>query len=146
MGSADRALYLAKVSGKNRVQLYDNSRRSRRRRKVELAGDFSTLEVHHQPLKTIDISTIGMKFSTERELPPGVLIDVCLEVPNADREVKMAMRVLRCRELRPRSSGWILGRLETIGGSYEVAARTLEIGSPDLRALSRFLWGADSPD
>ena len=137
--NADRALYLAKSSGKNRVQLYDDNRRSLRREQVALDGTFSTFEIKANPLKTVDISPSGIRFSTKMALPEGALLDVQLRLPGTQQTVEMAVRVLRMAEIGAPSFGWVGGRPLTVGGGYEIAARTVEIARQDLRVLSEYL-------
>lgn len=146
INSADRAMYLAKSSGKNRVQLYDDNRRSLRREIVALDGAFSTFGIESHPLRTVDLSTTGVRFSTNLSLPVGTLLDLQLKLPDTHRSVEMAVRVLRLVEIRAPSFGWISGKAIALGGGYEVAARTVEVARQDLRVLAKYLLSLKSSD
>jgi diguanylate cyclase (GGDEF)-like protein len=122
--NADRALYVAKSKGKNLVEIYRGNRRSFPRRETRLDGSFRTLGDEH-PLTTVDLSTGGLKFRTDRELPVGALLDVQVTVPGTPEAIGMAVRVVGCT----RADGEV----------WEVAAQTLEIARHDLGTLSRYL-------
>ena len=52
----------------------------------------------------------------------------------------MVVRVIRLDETNAPSFGWIGGKLQTMGGSYEIAARSVEIAREDLGVLTKYLW------
>jgi len=126
--NADRALYVAKSKGKNVVEMYRDSRRSFKRLAATLEGSFRSLGEEF-PLQTVDLSTGGLKFTADDELPEGALLDVRVRLPKTSRDIAMAVRVVS------------IARVE--GGRFHVSARTLEIGRRDLGALVDYLRRVD---
>jgi diguanylate cyclase (GGDEF)-like protein len=141
---SDRTMYVAKANGKNQVRLCGENKRSHRRVKVALDGEVRIFGGDYRPLRTIDLSSGGMKFSTEDDLPIGALADLRLRVPGSEAGIEMAVRVVGGRTVRPPGVGWIAGREQAVGGSYEVAARILEIRADDLRTLTHYLQSVET--
>lgn len=126
--NADRALYVAKSKGKNAVEMYRESRRSFKRLATNLQGSFRSLGEEF-PLQTVDLSTGGVKFKVDNELPAGALLDVRVRLPETSRDIAMAVRVV--------------GVGQAADGKCDVSARTLEIGRRDLGALVDYLRRLD---
>ena len=95
---ADRALYMAKADGKNRVQLYGEGRRSYQRVKAALPGQYRDLSGEYEPLITMDISAGGLLFRTDRDLGIGSLVEVILPLPGTERGIITVGRVVRTDE------------------------------------------------
>lgn len=121
---ADRALYGAKSSGKNQVQLYGRSRRSFPRFRTRLSGRYRALGPEFRPLTTADVSEGGMLFVCEEPLCPGTLVEFRLDLPTQDGTVSAVGRVV-----------YVLER----DGAYETAVRTIHIERRDLHRLSGFV-------
>jgi diguanylate cyclase (GGDEF)-like protein len=143
---SDRTMYVAKANGKNQVRLCGENKRSHRRVKVVLDGEVRIFGGDYRPLRTMDLSSGGMKFSTEDDLPVGALADLRLRIPGSEAGIEMAVRVVEGRTVRPPGVGWIAGREQAVGGSYEVAARILEIRADDLRTLTHYLQSVETLD
>ncbi len=124
---ADRALYLAKSRGKNRVQNHAENRRSFSRVQVAVDGSFQLLAGDTYPLTTIDISEGGMGFLVDRNLPVGSLIGVRVQLPGNDREIASSGRVVRVEEKGP--------------GRYETAIQLVEVSTEDRILLTRYVEG-----
>jgi hypothetical protein len=125
--TADRALYLAKSRGKNRVQNHAESRRSFSRIQVAVDGSFQLLAGDQYPLTTIDISEGGIGFLVERNLPVGSLIGIRLQLPGSDREIAASGRVVRVEE-RAR-------------GRFETAIQLVELSTEDRILLTHYVQG-----
>ncbi len=121
---ADRAMYHAKASGKNRVQLYGENRRSHRRIGVALEGKFGFYRADGHRLKTVDISEGGIRFETDRALERGELLDLSLYLPGTERKISLAGRVVQVRR---------------IGEAYEAAIRIIDIPSRDRHLLAQYI-------
>lgn len=121
---ADEALYLAKSKGKNQVQLYGDSRRSYRRISVELAGQLLAPAAEPRPVRTVDVSEAGLRFLCDIELAPGSLVDLKLELPDLDREIRVAGRVVESTQ-------------EATG--HGAAVRVVDLSNRDRRRLSEYL-------
>jgi diguanylate cyclase (GGDEF)-like protein len=91
---ADRAMYLAKAGGKNQVALYGKSRRSYGRVQASIAGSFRAVTGDAHELTTVNVSEGGLLFRTARPLPYDTLLDMCLAVPGAPRQIRAAGRVV----------------------------------------------------
>ncbi len=124
---ADRALYLAKSRGKNRVQKHAESRRSFSRVQVAVDGSFQLLAGDTYPLTTIDISEGGIGFLVDRNLPVGSLIGVRLQLPGSDREIASSGRVVRVEE--------------KARGRYETAIQLVDVSTEDRILLTRYIQG-----
>jgi len=91
--AADRALYLAKGSGKNCVCLYEQDRRSYPRYDLEIGGRVRTMANRFSSLKTINVSESGVRFRCGQRLPVGEIVDVRLDAPGKTSEVSFLGRV-----------------------------------------------------
>lgn len=142
---AQRATAMAKAGGRNQVYLIGKDKRSNRRFEVALGGTFSTGETGAHRLKTLDISLAGLKFSSSENLPPAALADIRLEIPGSEPSIEMVVRVVKSDMVRTPSFGWIAGGELTVGGRFEIAARTVEISSENLRVLRNYLDTLETP-
>ncbi len=121
---ADRAMYHAKASGKNRVQLYGENRRSHRRIGIELEGRFGFYHPDDHPLRTVDISEGGIRFATSQAVERGDLLDLSLRLPGLQRILTFAGRVVQVREAE---------------GRWEAAVRIIDMPSPDRHLLAQYI-------
>ena len=126
--NADRALYVAKSQGKNQVQLYESSRRSFRRVRLELRGWYLAPRGPEHELRTLDASANGLRFMSATEIPIGSLVDLRLNAPGADRSLEVVARAVYSQA---RDDGW------------EAAVQILAMDAADRRLLAQLLQ-ADS--
>jgi diguanylate cyclase (GGDEF)-like protein len=117
---ADRALYLAKSSGKNQVCLYGNNRRSYRRVSASIGGVLR-YGAEQAAATTVDLSEGGARFVTGLSVPPGALVELGLKLEDGGPEIALVSRVVQSS-----------ARDE---GGCEAAVRTLEICTVDRRRL-----------
>jgi diguanylate cyclase (GGDEF)-like protein len=82
---ADRALYVAKAGGKNRVERYGNCRRSFRRVELHAAGDVACVGSDRHELTTTDLSEGGLRFRTDAEIAPDALVEMRVAVDEGER-------------------------------------------------------------
>ena len=129
---ADRAMYIAKSSGKNQVQLYGRSRRSFQRVAASLSGEYRVLVAEAHPLVTVDVSEKGLRFNADRPLPVGALIDFRLNVSDIGRSVAACGRVVHVSE-QP-------------DGRYQAALRITDMEPADHDALLDYLRGDASEE
>ena len=92
---ADRALYLAKGLGKNRVEAFSDERREHTRVDAILYGRYSRLAVESRPLATCNLSEGGLMFSTAEPLEVGSLVQVRLQLPAPAAAIEGVLRVAR---------------------------------------------------
>jgi len=126
---ADRAMYIAKSSGKNQVQLFGQSRRSFERIPATLSGEYRVLVAESHALKTVDVSEKGLRFHTDRPLPVGSLIDFRVNLGQPGKSVKACGRVVHVAE-QP-------------DGRYQAALRVTDMDSEDHSELLEFLRTAE---
>jgi diguanylate cyclase (GGDEF)-like protein len=119
---ADRALYVAKSNGKNRIHPYGDNRRSYRRIEAVLDGECCVLSAGIHALRTVNISEGGLLVHIDRRLPIGALTRVSLKLPEIGRDLETTGRVVRVED---RGSG-----------RYEAAIRILELSAADQHALT----------
>ena len=103
---ADRALYLAKGLGKNRVEAFSDERREHTRVDAILYGRYSRLAVESRPLATCNLSEGGLMFSSAEPLEVGSLVQVRLQLPAPDAPVEGVLRVAR---VLPGQEGYEVG-------------------------------------
>jgi diguanylate cyclase (GGDEF)-like protein len=109
---ADRALYVAKSLGKNRVRAFSDERRERARMNASLPGSFSLLARQAYPLTTSNLSDGGLGFTSKEPVVLGSLAQVRLSLPPPAEPVDCLIRVARVIEQ---------------GGAYEIGARIIEM-------------------
>ena len=121
---ADRALYMAKGLGKNRVKTFSDERREHARVEVSLHGRYSRLAEESRPLATCNLSEGGLMFSSPEPLAVGSLVHVRLELPPPEEPVEGVLRVAR---VFPGKAG------------YEVGAGFVHMARADRRRLRAYL-------
>jgi len=121
---ADRALYLAKGRGKNRVETFSDERREYARVDAILYGRFCRLAEESRPLATCNLSEGGLMFSSPEPLEVGGLVQVRLELPAPEASVEGVLRVAR---VLPGREG------------YEVGASFIHLPRADRRRLRAHL-------
>lgn len=122
---ADRAMYLAKANGKNQIQLYGKSRRSFGRVEAALTGDFRVVARGTYPLTTVNISEAGLLILTPQEIGAGSLVDFELRLPQGDRQLRAAGRVVHVDPVE--------------GGLYRAAVSIAEMGDGDRAVLAEYV-------
>ena len=103
---ADRALYLAKGHGKNRVESFSDERREHTRVDAALYGRFRRLAEESRPLVTSNLSDGGLMFTTTEQLEVGGLVQVRLELPPPEGPVEGVLRIAR---VIPGAEGYQVG-------------------------------------
>jgi diguanylate cyclase (GGDEF)-like protein len=126
---ADRAMYVAKACGKNQVALYGKSRRSFGRIPAAIAGSFRAVTGDAHELTTVNVSQGGLLFRTGRPLPIGTLLDMCLAVPGAPRQIRASGRVVHVE-----SDG---------AGDHRIALQIIEMTDDDRAVLTDYTRGLD---
>lgn len=124
---ADHAMYAAKASGKNRVQLFGQSIRSYRRTNASLSGGFRKLAAESHPLTTLNISEGGFLFLSDVNLPLGSLAEISLVLPDSQKEITMSGRVIHVEEKE--------------NGNFEVGTRVVDISRNDRALLAGYIRG-----
>lgn len=84
---ADRALYLAKATGKNRVALYGESSRSFQRIEARIEGAFRMVAGPPLALVTVNLSESGLRVETEHAIPKDTLIEVVLDLEDGALQI-----------------------------------------------------------
>jgi diguanylate cyclase (GGDEF)-like protein len=95
---SDKALYLAKSSGKNNISLYSKEKRQHPRLKATLKGRYASLSSDYRPLETVNISIGGVSFTTMENIPTYSLVEIELEIPlenGAEKKIKLNGKVVR---------------------------------------------------
>ncbi len=123
---ADKALYLAKSSGRNQVQLFGQSRRSYPRVKASLEGEYRALLSETRKMTTVDLGAGGVRFRTSESLEVGTLMDATLTLPGKTEPLSLVGRVVQTEP-------------EDSTDDAEAAISIVEMGSADRRALSEYL-------
>jgi diguanylate cyclase (GGDEF)-like protein len=126
---ADAALYGAKTEGRNRLQIFGNSRRSYARVATAVKGRFLVADGTFRPLTTVSLSAGGMLFVTDREVRPGALIDARLEIPGSSDEIALSGRVIA---------------VNPCGSGVETSVRTIDLPAGDRKLLSDYLRSVEA--
>ncbi len=122
---ADRALYTAKVSGKNRVRLFGQDVRSYPRLDARLPGTYQILGSDSFALTTLNVSEGGLLFLTDKQLPEGALLEIALPLPAGGRRITATGRVVHVQECKD--------------GRYQVAIHFVEMPTRDRFHLASFV-------
>ncbi|OGP82899.1 MAG: hypothetical protein A2Y95_01025 [Deltaproteobacteria bacterium RBG_13_65_10] len=123
MAMADQALYLAKGSGKNRVELANRERRAYVRVSAEFTGTYWVLSAENRPFVARNISESGILFSTDKPLSVGTMLKLHAPMPGEDKVIECAARVVRVEE-------------NDAEGRYEVGACFIGLTPEQRRGLS----------
>jgi len=129
---ADRAMYIAKSSGKNQVQLFGQNRRSFERVPAALDGEYRVLVAESHRLKTVDVSEKGLRFYTDRSIPVGSLIDFRVNLGHPGKSITACGRVVHVAELPD--------------GRFQTALRVTDMEAADQSALLEFLRSAETAE
>ncbi len=119
----DRALYVAKAEGRDRVGMLGGLR-SYPRIKIELNG-LCRVAGDERPLRTIQVGTGGMSFRTTAELELGVLVEAELILTGRVTLLPVSGRVLR---VSPLHKGWA-----------DIALHFVDMGAAERRVLTGFV-------
>jgi len=129
VASADKALYMAKGAGKNRIEVFDRERRVHARVAAEFTGKYWVMSAEDRCFVTRNASEGGLLFSTEEAPAVGATLKLQIAVPGQDKPMVCAARVVRVEERRP-------------NGGYEVGVAFFGIEGKDRRRLADLLSAA----
>jgi diguanylate cyclase (GGDEF)-like protein len=127
---ADRAMYVAKASGKNQVQLYGQSRRSFDRVDAALPGTYRLLETVSHELTTVNLSQAGILFDTDHRPLMDSLVEIRLALPQG--EVTASGHVVHVERIE--------------GTRHQAAVHLTDAGDADREILSEYLAGLGHAD
>ena len=82
--------------------------------------------------RTLDVSRGGLRVSLDRELVVGAILQIGVELPDADETLYLAGEVRWCRALPGEEQGWSVG------------FQLLNAGSPDMASWIGLLSERDS--
>jgi diguanylate cyclase (GGDEF)-like protein len=119
----DRALYVAKAEGRDRVGMLGGLR-SYPRVQIELDG-LCRVAGEERPLRTIQVGTGGMSFRTTSPVELGALIEAELVITGRVTRLAVSGRVLRVGPVR---NGWT-----------DVALHFVDMAAAERRILSGFV-------
>jgi diguanylate cyclase (GGDEF)-like protein len=122
--AADRALYLAKGSGKDRVLTAGLESREHHRFKAEIPGRLQFLSEHALPFQTQNLSEQGLQFRCEKALAAGEYFRFTLSLPDRGPEVEGVARTVRALEVEQ---------------GFEIGAEIVEIAFHHAQVLREFL-------
>ncbi len=124
---ADKALYVAKASGKNTVKLYSDNMRHHQRRQYRTKMTIDRMQEEKIEIETLDISEGGMQFSTNAE----IRADELFKIPFGDASKK---RIFYCQAVQVRKDDSRFG--------VTVGVRFVNFGREDRDFIRNYLEGA----
>jgi diguanylate cyclase (GGDEF)-like protein len=120
---ADQALYVAKGSGKNRIEVANRERRAYVRVNADFTGTYWVVSTESRPFVARNISEGGILFSTDRPISVGSMLKLHASIPGERRAIECAARVVRVEMNGER-------------GQYEVGACFIGLAPEQRRGLS----------
>ncbi|MGB5882142.1 MAG: diguanylate cyclase [Thermoanaerobaculia bacterium] len=124
IAKADSALFKSKNEGKNRVTPYSEDRREFVRFDSHLIGEVRVMEPEGKPIATGNISQRGLLFTSETPCQVGGVVEILLALPDEDKEVVCAAKVVRVIEKEQ---------------DYEVGVRIINIEGIDHHRFQKHL-------
>ena len=128
---ADGAMYLAKAKGKDQIELYGNDRRSFSRVRAALNGEYRPMSMEAYSMETTNVGGGGLCFNSDRDMPPGSLVDVDLLISETEGNIHLAGRVVDTRKIAP--------------DRFEISVKIVEIGAQDRWQLALYLRQLSTP-
>lgn len=127
---ADKALYVAKASGKNTVKLYSDNMRHHQRRQFRAKMTINRMQEEKIEIETLDISEGGMQFCTNAD----IRADELFKIPFGDANKR---REFYCQAVQVRKGNH--------GFGVTVGVRFVNFGREDKDFIRNYLEGS-SPD
>lgn len=98
VGMADKALYSAKGSGKNKVAMYSENLRRHERYEIQLDGRISVLSQPTIAMKVLDISQSGIGFTSEARFQAHDVVAIDIELGGRGKSFRMVGRIAYVNE------------------------------------------------
>lgn len=128
--NADNAMYVAKKSGKNQFHIFGENRRSHKRMRAKLEGNYSLGDPGEKfPLTTIDIGEGGLLIAINESVPENALLDVQLNLVDSGRPLPFPARVVHVTKLEDEK--------------YHIGLRIAEMPSQDRMRLHSLIHELD---
>jgi diguanylate cyclase (GGDEF)-like protein len=128
---ADRAMYAAKLEGKNRVQLFGDCSRSYRRVDADVGGSVRLVGSEALPMTCVSLSEGGLCFLAACSVEPGTFMEITLEPQGSSDPISLVSRVV---QITPADSG-----------SYLIGSRILNMDASHRRRLAHYIAEARLP-
>jgi two-component system cell cycle response regulator len=122
---ADRAMYAAKLDGKDRVQLFGDCSRSYRRVAADVAGSVRLIGSDALPMTCVSLSEGGLSFLASCSVAPGTFMEITLEPQGSDDPIALVSRVV---QIAPADCG-----------GYLIGSRILNMETSDRKRLARYI-------